>query len=171
MTAHDTIENLWDRAIPIAPLLMTHKAEVTEANAAWLDTVGEPEAAHLLRAIAADLRFAIAHPAASVPPGAPVRASQPSSVSESAQSPTGTPEGALRESGTYPPADDRLRHLLAQRINCHVDTWKLAFFIAGCIADDPEFRAELDRSATAHVAGQPCGDRNCRACFTAATGA
>lgn len=37
--------------------------------------------------------------AASVPPGAPVRPSQPSSVSESTQSPTGTPEGALKASG------------------------------------------------------------------------
>ena len=34
--------------------------------------------------------------AASVPPGAPLSAVQPSGVSESAQSPTGTPEGALR---------------------------------------------------------------------------
>ena len=70
---------------------------------------------------------------------------------------------------TYPPADDRLRHLLAQRINCHVDTWKLAFFIAGAVVDDPEIRAELDRIGAAHAAGEPCGDRNCRACFTAAT--
>ena len=70
---------------------------------------------------------------------------------------------------TYPPADDRLRHLLAQEINCHVDTWKLAFFIAGAIVDDPEIRAELDRIAAAHAADVPCGDRNCRACFTAAT--
>lgn len=69
----------------------------------------------------------------------------------------------------YPLADDRLRHLLAQRINCHVDTWKLAFFIAGAIVDDPEIRAESDRIAASHAAGQPCGDRNCRACFTAAT--
>lgn len=70
----------------------------------------------------------------------------------------------------YPPADDRLRHLFAQRINCHVDTWKHAFFIAGAIVDDPEIRAELDRTAAAHAAGESCGDRNCRACFTAATG-
>jgi hypothetical protein len=68
---------------------------------------------------------------------------------------------------TYPPADDRLRQLLAQRINCHVGTWKLALFIAGAIVDDPEIRAELDRAAAAHAASQPCGDRNCRACFTA----
>ena len=71
----------------------------------------------------------------------------------------------------YPPADDRLRHLLAQRINCHVDTWKLAFFIAGAIVDDPEIRTELDRIAVAHHDGQHCGDRNCHACFTATTGA
>lgn len=68
---------------------------------------------------------------------------------------------------SYPPADDRLRHLLAQRINCHVDTWKLAFFIAGAIVDDPEIRSELNRTAAAHAADLPCGDRNCRACFDA----
>lgn len=56
---------------------------------------------------------------------------------------------------TYPPADDRLRHLLAQRINCHVD--------------NPEIRAELARVAAAHASGEPCGDRNCRACFEAST--
>lgn len=72
---------------------------------------------------------------------------------------------------TYPPADDRLRHLFAQRINCHVDTWKLAFFIAGAIVGDPEIRAELDRVETTHAAGRPCGDRNCPACFSAATDA
>lgn len=66
---------------------------------------------------------------------------------------------------SYPPADDRLRHLLAQRINCHVATWKLAFFIAGAVIDDPAIRAEMDRIAAAHAAGQPCGDRNCAACF------
>ena len=68
---------------------------------------------------------------------------------------------------SYPPADDRLRHWLAQRINCHVDTWKLAFFIAGAIVDDPQIQAELARIAATHNAGQPCGDRNCRSCFTA----
>jgi hypothetical protein len=68
---------------------------------------------------------------------------------------------------TYPPPDDRLRHLLAQRINCHVDTWRLAFSIAGAIVDDREIRAELDRIAAAHTAGQPCGDRNCEHCWTA----
>lgn len=41
--------------------------------------------------------------AASVPPGAPVRGAQPSSVSESAQSPTGTPEGRL---GDLPSTED-----------------------------------------------------------------
>ncbi|WP_394436204.1 hypothetical protein [Streptomyces sp. SGAir0957] len=70
---------------------------------------------------------------------------------------------------TYPPADDRLRHLLAQEINCNVDTWKLAFSIADAIVNDPEIRTELDRIGAAHAAGEPCGDRNCEACFTAAT--
>lgn len=69
----------------------------------------------------------------------------------------------------YPPPDDRLRHLIAQRVNCHVDTWRLAFFTAGAIVDDPEIRQELDRIRDAHNAGQPCGDRHCQACFTAAT--
>lgn len=68
---------------------------------------------------------------------------------------------------SYPPPDDRLRHLLAQRINPHVDSWKLAFFIAGCVVDDAEIRSELDRIAAAHAGGQPCGDRNCAACFAA----
>ncbi|MFD8805609.1 hypothetical protein [Streptomyces sp. NPDC059597] len=70
---------------------------------------------------------------------------------------------------SYPPPDDRLRHLLAQQINCHVDTWKLAFFIAGAIADNPEIRAEIDRIGAAHNTGQHCGDRNCQACFEATT--
>lgn len=60
MTARDSIENLWDRSTPVAPLLTEHRAEVTEANAAWLASVGEEEAAHLLRAVAADLRAALA---------------------------------------------------------------------------------------------------------------
>jgi len=47
----------------------------------------------------AELSAAVAADAASLPPGAPVRPVQPSSVSESAQSPTGAPEGALRDSG------------------------------------------------------------------------
>ncbi|WP_030169069.1 hypothetical protein [Streptomyces sp. NRRL S-813] len=67
---------------------------------------------------------------------------------------------------TYPPADDRLRHLIAQRINCHVDTWKLAFFIADAIRDDSDVCREIDRIGAAHAVGQPCGDRNCRSCFT-----
>jgi hypothetical protein len=62
--AAETIANLWDRATPVAPLLLQHQAEITEANAAWLDTVGEPEAAHLLRAVAADIRTALAAPTA-----------------------------------------------------------------------------------------------------------
>jgi hypothetical protein len=43
--------------------------------------------------------------AASVPPAAPLSASQPSSVSESAQSPTGAPTGRLGDSGA--PGDFR----------------------------------------------------------------
>lgn len=54
-----------------------------------------------------------------------------------------TNQPTTETSSAYPPADDRLRHLLAQRINCHVDTWKLAFFIAGAVEDDPEIRAEV----------------------------
>ncbi|MGW2920340.1 hypothetical protein ACWDBF_21115 [Streptomyces angustmyceticus] len=68
---------------------------------------------------------------------------------------------------SYPPADDRLRHLLAQEINLSVDTWKLAFWIADGITKSPEIRRELDRIAAAHAAGQPCGDRNCQHCFDA----
>lgn len=65
----------------------------------------------------------------------------------------------------YPPADDRLRHLLAQQINLSVDTWRLAFWIADGIVKDPAIRAELERVAAAHGKGQPCGDRHCEACF------
>lgn len=68
----------------------------------------------------------------------------------------------------YPPADDRLKHLLAQEINLSVDTWKLAFWIADGIVKSPEIRAELERIASAHTAGQPCGDRHCQHCWTAA---
>ena len=67
----------------------------------------------------------------------------------------------------YPPADDRLRQLLAQEINTSVDTWKLALWIADGIVKSPEIRAELDRIAAAHAAGEPCGDRHCERCFTA----
>ncbi|MFC8009116.1 hypothetical protein [Streptomyces cinereoruber] len=70
---------------------------------------------------------------------------------------------------TYPPADDRLRHLIAQQINPYVDTWTLAFFLADDIVTSPEIRAELDRIAAAHAEGQPCGDRQCRRCFEAMT--
>ncbi|MBY8341986.1 hypothetical protein LXH13_06275 [Streptomyces spinosirectus] len=59
-TARESIENLWDRATPVRPLLDTHRAEITEGNADWLDSVGEVDAARLLRAVAADLRAAIA---------------------------------------------------------------------------------------------------------------
>jgi len=62
-TAAETITNLWDRATPVAPLLLKNQAEITEANAAWLDTVGEHDAARLLRAVAADIRTALATPA------------------------------------------------------------------------------------------------------------
>lgn len=68
---------------------------------------------------------------------------------------------------TYPPADDRLRHLIAQEINTSVDTWKLAFWIAGNIVRDPEIQAELTRISRAHADGQHCGDRNCFSCFGA----
>ncbi|MFB7359613.1 hypothetical protein [Streptomyces gardneri] len=71
---------------------------------------------------------------------------------------------------TYPPPDDRLRHLIAQQINPSVDSWKLAFFLADSIVTSPEILAELDRVATVHAAGQPCGDRQCRRCFEAAAG-
>ncbi|WP_327223069.1 hypothetical protein OG229_02675 [Streptomyces platensis] len=70
-------------------------------------------------------------------------------------------------SAIYPPADDRLRHLLAQEINLSVDTWKLAFWIADGIVKSPEIRAELERIASAHAVGQPCGDRNCHTCWNA----
>ncbi|MFH9765126.1 hypothetical protein ACH4N4_30665 [Streptomyces microflavus] len=69
----------------------------------------------------------------------------------------------------YPPADDRLKHLLAQEINTNVGTWKLAFWIADGIVKSPEIRAELERIAAAHHAGQPCEDRNCAHCFEAQT--
>lgn len=69
---------------------------------------------------------------------------------------------------TYPPADDRLRHLLAQEINLSVDSWKLAFWIAGNIIKDSEIRAEFRRIEAAHADGEPCGDRHCDACFAAA---
>lgn len=68
----------------------------------------------------------------------------------------------------YPPADDRLEHLLAQEINLSVGTWKLAFWIADGIVKDPAIRAELERIGAAHSKGQPCGDRHCARCFTAA---
>lgn len=70
----------------------------------------------------------------------------------------------------YPPADDRLRQLLAQEINLSVDTWKLALWIADGIVKNPEIGAELARIAAAHQAGQPCGDRHCGHCFESAIG-
>ncbi|MER6488766.1 hypothetical protein ABT264_35120 [Streptomyces virginiae] len=71
----------------------------------------------------------------------------------------------------YPPADDRLRQLLAQEINLSVDTWKLALWIADGIVKSPEIRAELERIGAAHSKGQPCGDRHCARCFNIALAA
>jgi hypothetical protein len=68
---------------------------------------------------------------------------------------------------TYPPHDDRLRHLIAQEINPHVASWKLAFFIANGIVTSREVRGELKRIAEAHAAAEHCGDRNCEHCWTA----
>lgn len=67
----------------------------------------------------------------------------------------------------YPPADDRLRHLIAQEINPNLDSWKFAFWLATNIVNSPTIRAELRRIETVHAAGEPCGDRNCTACFAA----
>lgn len=68
---------------------------------------------------------------------------------------------------SYPPRDDRLRHLIAQEINPHVASWKLAFFIADGIVTSRAVRSELKRIAEDHAAGQPCGDRNCEHCWNA----
>ncbi|MCM8555652.1 hypothetical protein [Streptomyces sp. STCH 565 A] len=68
---------------------------------------------------------------------------------------------------SYPPDDDRLRHLIAQEINTSVDTWKLAFWIAGNVVRNPQIQAELVRISRAHASGQHCGDRNCFSCFGA----
>ncbi|MGY1439469.1 hypothetical protein [Streptomyces reniochalinae] len=70
---------------------------------------------------------------------------------------------------TYPPSDDRLRHLIAQEINVSVDRWKLAWWIAGGIVKDSAIRAELHRISDAHAAGEPCGDRHCTHCWSAMT--
>jgi hypothetical protein len=67
----------------------------------------------------------------------------------------------------YPPADDRLRHLLAHEINTSVDTWSLAMHVADAIVKSPEIRAEMERIAAAHAAHQPCGDRHCQHCWDA----
>ncbi|MGW6946141.1 hypothetical protein ACWGHD_04360 [Streptomyces xanthophaeus] len=72
---------------------------------------------------------------------------------------------------TYPPTDDRLKHLIAQEINCSVDSWKLALWIADSVVKSPAVRAELARIEAAHQAGQPCGDRQCEPCFTAVVAA
>ncbi|WP_329217411.1 hypothetical protein [Streptomyces microflavus] len=68
---------------------------------------------------------------------------------------------------TYPPANDRLRHLLAQEINTSVDTFELALWIADGIVKSPEIRAELERIANAHAANTPCGDQHCSHCWAA----
>lgn len=68
---------------------------------------------------------------------------------------------------TYPPADDRLTHLIAQEINPHVVSWKFAFWLAQGIVKDPAVQAEIRRIGKAHAAGQSCGDRNCEACWNA----
>lgn len=68
---------------------------------------------------------------------------------------------------TYPPPDDRLTHLIAQEINCNVESWKLALFIARGVTESPEVQAELRRIEQAHADGEPCGDRNCRSCWNA----
>ncbi|MFJ8784994.1 hypothetical protein [Streptomyces sp. NPDC102476] len=68
----------------------------------------------------------------------------------------------------YPPAHDRLTHLIAQEINTSVDTWKLALWIARNVVKDPAVQAEIRRIGEAHAAGQPCGDQNCGHCFGAA---
>jgi hypothetical protein len=58
VTARESIENLWDRATPVAPLLTAYRAEIVSDNAKWLDSVGEHDAATLLGAVAADLNGA-----------------------------------------------------------------------------------------------------------------
>lgn len=68
---------------------------------------------------------------------------------------------------SYPPADDRLTHLIAQEINPSVDSWQLAFWIAQNVTKSPAVQTELQRMSDAHAAGQHCGDRNCEACWTA----
>lgn len=72
------------------PQLRAELVQIAAVAVAWIEAI--------------DRRSAVVAPdAASVPPGAPVRPSQPSSASESAQSPTGTPEGALRASAAPEP--------------------------------------------------------------------
>jgi hypothetical protein len=68
---------------------------------------------------------------------------------------------------TYPPSDDRLKHLIAQQLNPNVDSWQLAFWIASNIVNSPEVRVEIDRIGAAHAANEPCGDRHCGRCFQA----
>ncbi|MFD7609675.1 hypothetical protein [Streptomyces sp. NPDC059828] len=68
---------------------------------------------------------------------------------------------------SYPPADDRLRHLIAQELNPHVDSWKFAFWLATGLMNNSEIREELERIVTAHANNEPCGDRNCKSCWRA----
>lgn len=71
----------------------------------------------------------------------------------------------------YPPADDRLTHLVAQEINPLVGSWRQAFWLAQAVVKSPHVQAEIRRIAAAHAAGEPCGDRNCEACWAATTAA
>lgn len=65
---------------------------------AVIEFPGDTPTVVVVAACLAAAAAAVASNAASVPPGAPVRPSQPSSVSESAQSPTGVPTGPLKPS-------------------------------------------------------------------------
>lgn len=82
-------------------------------------TVNPPRAeVEEMRKRIAELSASVAPDAASEATSAPLRPSQPSSVSESAQSPTGAPEGAPRASGALEPDSplpDRLEAVLTQR--------------------------------------------------------
>ncbi|MES9804948.1 hypothetical protein [Streptomyces cinereoruber] len=51
--ARARIENLWDRATPVGPLLDDLVAAVRREDADWLHSIGEREAAHQLRRLAA----------------------------------------------------------------------------------------------------------------------
>lgn len=49
MSARDSIENLWDRATPVGPLLDAYRDEVLDKAADWLDGIGQHHAAVMLR--------------------------------------------------------------------------------------------------------------------------